>query len=376
MKNRKKTILALAIVLLFGLAFISCPNSDISVSKTRIAIPALTQTSFVHTGSPISVSLNTANEAYSLSGNTETEIGSYFAIVTLNDTDNYEWAGGSTAPLELPWSIISRMDSSKLFVQSVRNDMGTIFNAAMNHVPVPHELDSWWGLASMLDVLLLYEELEEDKHCFGSTTIAEFGIALTFDIISKLYENRVDLFSEITISIGEQVQDTNMFLVSIHQGQGDEKWTVHLRNPSRTRNGFTLLGPYHGTFFDEQKITYYNNGNVTMLNLGMATDISIDTPLDVFNVFYENLNFAANTTITAAPPLTEFTQEYLATYPAFDGHPVDRLFTEQERQDLFDHLIGVFQADATAGILDIFDGTPVGTIPNYVIQAILSAFLP
>ena len=75
--------------------------------KTQVAKPALVQSVFTFTGSPHTITLNTTNPAFTLGGQTTaTAVGSYTATVTLNDTTTYEWADGTTNPINLPWSII------------------------------------------------------------------------------------------------------------------------------------------------------------------------------------------------------------------------------------------------------------------------------
>ena len=78
-----------------------------SIGKQQIAKPALTQNLFAFIDSPITVSLTVTNVAYELSGDvTETAIGDYSAFVTLISTNNYEWADGSSTPLQLDWAIV------------------------------------------------------------------------------------------------------------------------------------------------------------------------------------------------------------------------------------------------------------------------------
>ena len=49
-----------------------------------------------------------ANSLYTISGNKQTNAGSYTATVSLNDTDNYTWSDGTTDNLSLSWSIGKR----------------------------------------------------------------------------------------------------------------------------------------------------------------------------------------------------------------------------------------------------------------------------
>ena len=46
-----------------------------------------------------------AGEHYTVTGNTATNAGNYTATLTLTDTANYTWSDGSTADVEITWSI-------------------------------------------------------------------------------------------------------------------------------------------------------------------------------------------------------------------------------------------------------------------------------
>ena len=95
-----------SLFLVIALGFTACPNP--SGGKTKIAKPALVENQFNHSGSPHTVELTGKNAAYTLGGDiTKTDIGNYAATVTLTNTANYEWTDGTTAPLSLPWSIVS-----------------------------------------------------------------------------------------------------------------------------------------------------------------------------------------------------------------------------------------------------------------------------
>jgi hypothetical protein len=107
MKHTNKLWL-IAIIGIIALAFIAC-NDGPEDSKTQIAKPALETVSFEYDGNEKTVTLTATNAAYTLGGVFfETEVGNYTAIVTLTDTGKFEWTDGTTAPLNLDWSITTQ----------------------------------------------------------------------------------------------------------------------------------------------------------------------------------------------------------------------------------------------------------------------------
>ena len=311
----------------------------ITVNKTQVLQSYLEQHSFVYTGNQIIVKFLNPDSSFSLAGTYQaTNVGSYSAYATLNDKNNYEWYDGTTEDKLLVWFI----NEPKAFINDVLEDMTVVLNGASAASSTFTNLDSWWGLYDMLEIFSIFNEIVEDTHYYGQTTVDVYGydITLGMDIKVQLYESRVDIFARITMTVFGQVQETKLLLVSAHRGQGNEKWYVHLCDLTRRRDDFDHLGEeYFGTFFNEQRFTYNTNSAVNLVNRGMSTDISIDTPLNVNNVTISNLEFGSRITNTSTAPYNIFNQEYLATFPAFEGHPVNRQFTTQERQAHFDHLM-------------------------------------
>lgn len=62
-----------------------------TISKAKVTVPAVAQTSFEYTGSLITLNVPTADQ-YNVNNNTGINVGEYTANVTLKDTTNYEWA--------------------------------------------------------------------------------------------------------------------------------------------------------------------------------------------------------------------------------------------------------------------------------------------
>lgn len=78
---------------------------NIVIMKATVAKPATPQTTtFTYDGTEQTVEI-TANEHYTVSGNKATNAGNYTATVKLTDTVNYTWSDGTTADVEIHWSI-------------------------------------------------------------------------------------------------------------------------------------------------------------------------------------------------------------------------------------------------------------------------------
>ena len=73
------------------------------IAKASVTKPEAETVQFTYDGTEKTVIA--AGEHYTVSGNTATNAGSYTATVTLTDTANYTWSDGSTADVEITWSI-------------------------------------------------------------------------------------------------------------------------------------------------------------------------------------------------------------------------------------------------------------------------------
>jgi len=74
------------------------------IKTVKIAKPTVPSTPITYNGSAQSPVIAT-NTAYSITGNTQTNAGTYTATVALNDKVNYEWEGGGSGDLSLVWYI-------------------------------------------------------------------------------------------------------------------------------------------------------------------------------------------------------------------------------------------------------------------------------
>jgi len=78
--------------------------TNITINKAQITKPSVTDTNLVYNSNVQSAGI-TANDAYTITGDTATNAGTYTATVALKDKNNYEWADGEDDDLFLNWSI-------------------------------------------------------------------------------------------------------------------------------------------------------------------------------------------------------------------------------------------------------------------------------
>ena len=76
----------------------------ITVDPKSIAVPAADGTQFVYTGSAQTYNI-AADAAYTVTGNVQTDAGTYTVTVSLKDKANTVWAGGTTADKEYTFTI-------------------------------------------------------------------------------------------------------------------------------------------------------------------------------------------------------------------------------------------------------------------------------
>lgn len=72
--------------------------------KQTVAIPVPETKEFVYNNSEHTLEI-TENSLYSIEGNKATDAGEYQAVVSLINTDNYQWSDGTTEPQLIAWTI-------------------------------------------------------------------------------------------------------------------------------------------------------------------------------------------------------------------------------------------------------------------------------
>ena len=73
-------------------------TAQLVIEKAQVAKPATDETSFVYTGSALTYAVATS-DLYTVSGNVETNAGSYTVEITLKDKANYEWTDETVTDL-------------------------------------------------------------------------------------------------------------------------------------------------------------------------------------------------------------------------------------------------------------------------------------
>lgn len=78
-----------------------------SISKAKVNAPTMTTTSYTFTGENVTPEVTGYDETLmTVSGDTEkVDVGEYEIVYSLKDTNNYEWADGTTEDVKLAWNI-------------------------------------------------------------------------------------------------------------------------------------------------------------------------------------------------------------------------------------------------------------------------------
>lgn len=84
---------------------------SVKFNPFTVAKPAADQTTFYYTGHQLTYNV-TENALYTVSGNKQTEIGSYTVTVTLKPYDGLTWEDGTTAEVTFTFEIIEMTDSA------------------------------------------------------------------------------------------------------------------------------------------------------------------------------------------------------------------------------------------------------------------------
>ncbi|MCL2797681.1 MAG: InlB B-repeat-containing protein, partial [Firmicutes bacterium] len=79
--------------------------ANLTIVRASVARPVVTSADFIYDGAARNPAITTSN-LYTITGNSETNVGNHFARVILNDTINYEWEDGADEPLSLQWNIL------------------------------------------------------------------------------------------------------------------------------------------------------------------------------------------------------------------------------------------------------------------------------
>ena len=74
------------------------------IDTVKVAKPVADTTVFTYDGTEKTYTV-AANDAYTVSGNKQTNAGTHTVTVTLNDKDNYEWSDNTTADVEFTFTI-------------------------------------------------------------------------------------------------------------------------------------------------------------------------------------------------------------------------------------------------------------------------------
>lgn len=132
-----------------------------TISKAKVTVPTVAQTSFVYTGTLITLDVPTS-DLYNVNNNTSINVGDYTANITLKDTANYEWATSFSG--QIAWEI-----TPATIVYSGANTM-TVYNNG-NEFPAPVQ-ESALTVKGGQNITIKYVEKSDDNNLI---TVTEDG---------------------------------------------------------------------------------------------------------------------------------------------------------------------------------------------------------
>ena len=173
-------------------------------SKTQVTIPALVQSSFVFDGTARTVQLTATNPAFSLGGvYSATNAGDYTAIITLVDTDNYEWANGTTAPLNLSWSIARLQVAMPTLQNNSFTFDGSMQSVTLNQNSQRFTLGGTSSATNAGDYVAVVTLVDTDNYEWANGTTAPISLTWEITRATPVYQVPIGL----TATFGDTLAD-------------------------------------------------------------------------------------------------------------------------------------------------------------------------
>ena len=214
-----------------GIDTIWTGSADFTIAKKQIAPPAADTTSFTYTSSAQTYTL-ASNAAYTISPNTtQTNAGSYTITVSLSDTANTEWTGGTTAAKEYTFTI----SAAKLTVTALDKRITAGQSAPDLITPVfgeDYKVDGLLGQDALTAVTLTYGETPDTSKA-GSYAINISAVQTNYDITT--------------------VPGTLTVAPRPSSGGGSTTYPVNI--PRKTENGSVSVSPKNASKGDTVTIT-------------------------------------------------------------------------------------------------------------------------
>ena len=214
-----------------GIDTIWTGSADFTIAKKQIAPPAADTTSFTYTSSAQTYTL-ASNAAYTISPNTtQTNAGSYTITVSLSDTANTEWTGGTTAAKEYTFTI----SAAKLTVTALDKRITAGQSAPDLITPVfgeDYKVDGLLGQDALTAVTLTYGETPDTSKA-GSYAINISAVQTNYDITTV----------------------PGTLTVAPRPSSGGGSTTYPVNTPSKIENGSVSVSPKNASKGDTVTIT-------------------------------------------------------------------------------------------------------------------------
>lgn len=190
---------------------------EITINRKQLAVPSQTGT-LVYNGNNQSPQLsNFNNQLMEISGNTQTNAGTYTAIIRLVDAEHYEWNDGTIVNKNISWSIGKAQGTLSVDKQSLEFTKGN------------------------LNQSLVITRAGNGVISYSPISIAGLTFVLTENNLNITWDGATQISTSLTISVGQGINHTSPPSVSIsitatlwgwgeENEVGDTIWWSNLQN--------------------------------------------------------------------------------------------------------------------------------------------------
>ena len=232
------------------------------IATVKVAKPVADTTVFTYNGAEQTYVV-AANDAYTVSGNKQTNAGTHTVTVTLNDKDNYEWADNTTADVEFMFTI----NKAQIAKPEADSTVFTYNKAEQTYAVAVNALytvsnDKRTNAGSQTVTVAL---IDADNYEWADGTTAD--VEFTFTINKAVYDISNVTFADKSIKADGNAQNI------VIGGTLPEGVTVRYEGNGKTDPGvYTVTAIFTGDA-DNYEAIANKTATLTVLSAGMSESV-------------------------------------------------------------------------------------------------------
>ena len=232
------------------------------IATVKVAKPVADTTVFTYDGTEKTYTV-AANDAYTVSGNKQTNAGTHTVTVTLNDKDNYEWADNTTADVEFTFTI----NKAQIAKPEADSTVFTYNKAEQTYAVAVNALytvsnDKRTNAGSQTVTVAL---IDADNYEWADGTTAD--VEFTFTINKAVYDMSNVTFADKSIKVDGNAQNI------VICGTLPEGVTVRYEGNGKTEPGvYTVTAIFTGDA-DNYEAIANKTATLTVLSAGMSESV-------------------------------------------------------------------------------------------------------